>query len=91
MVRIIDGFRNDGGWLPKEAEKACEYQNATYANLDENSSDKLETNFMGMPREGLGASNGAKGHFGPPKFDAAAFRFQGGRLGLKIRSFTCRR
>jgi uncharacterized protein (DUF2141 family) len=61
--------------------------NATYAISvfhDENSNGKLDTNFMGMPREGVGASNGAKGHFGPPKFDAAAFRFQGGRMELKI-------
>jgi uncharacterized protein (DUF2141 family) len=69
----------------------CEFAgvapNATYAISvfhDENSNGKLDTNFMGIPREGVGASNGAKGHFGPPKFDAAAFRFQGGRLELKI-------
>lgn len=51
---------------------------------DENSNGKLDANFMGIPREGVGASNDAKGHFGPPKFDAAAFRFAGGRLELKI-------
>jgi uncharacterized protein (DUF2141 family) len=51
---------------------------------DENSNGKLDTNFMEIPREGVGASNDAKGHFGPPKFDAAAFRFAGGRPGLKI-------
>lgn len=51
---------------------------------DENSNGKLDTNFMGIPREGVGASNNAKGHFGPPKFEAAAFRFSGGRLELKI-------
>ena len=51
---------------------------------DENSNGKLDTNFMGIPREGVGASNGAKGHLGPPKFDVAAFRFAGGRLELKI-------
>jgi uncharacterized protein (DUF2141 family) len=51
---------------------------------DENSNEKLDTNFMGVPREGVGASNDAKGHLGPPKFDAAAFRFAGGRLDLKI-------
>jgi uncharacterized protein (DUF2141 family) len=69
----------------------CEFvgiaPNATYAISvfhDENSNGKLDTNFMGMPREGVGASNGAPGHFGPPKFDAAAFRFQGGRMDLKI-------
>lgn len=51
---------------------------------DENSNGKLDTNFMDVPREGVDASNNAKGHFGPPKFDAAAFRFSGGRLELKI-------
>ena len=51
---------------------------------DENLNGKLETKFMGIPREGVGASNNAKGHFGPPKFDAAAFRFSGGRMEIKI-------
>jgi uncharacterized protein (DUF2141 family) len=51
---------------------------------DENSNGELDNNFVGIPREGVGASNDAKGHFGPPKFDAAAFRFAGGRLDLKI-------
>ncbi len=51
---------------------------------DENSNGKLDTNFMGIPREGVGASNDARGHFGPPKFDAASFRFSGGQLTLKI-------
>lgn len=51
---------------------------------DENSNGKLDTNFMGIPREGVGASNNARGHFGPPKFDAAAFQFSGGRLDLTI-------
>ena len=52
---------------------------------DENSNGKLDTNFMGIPREGVGASNGARGQFGPPKFDAAAFQFSSGRLELKIK------
>jgi uncharacterized protein (DUF2141 family) len=34
---------------------------------DENSNGKLDTNFMGIRREGVGASNNAKGHLGPPK------------------------
>ena len=51
---------------------------------DENSNGKLDTNFMGIPREGVGASNGARGHLGPPKFDAAAFHSSGGRVDLKI-------
>ena len=51
---------------------------------DENSNGKLDTNFMGIPREGVGASNNAAGHFGPPKFSAAAFQFSGGEVDLKI-------
>lgn len=51
---------------------------------DENSNGKLDTNFVGIPREGVGASNGAVGHLGPPKFNAAAFRFSGGSLSLEI-------
>ena len=51
---------------------------------DENSNGKMDTNFIGMPREGVGASNDAKGHMGPPKFSAASFAYQGGKLGLKI-------
>lgn len=52
---------------------------------DENSNAKLDTNLVGIPREGVGASNDAKGHLGPPKFDAAAFLFSGGRMTLKIK------
>ena len=40
---------------------------------DENSNDKLDYNFIGMPSEGVGASNNARGNESPPKFDAAAF------------------
>jgi len=48
------------------------------------SNGKLDTNFIGMPREGVGASNDAKGHMGRPKSAAASFRLDGGRLELKI-------
>jgi uncharacterized protein (DUF2141 family) len=51
---------------------------------DENANGKLDRNFIGMPREGVGASNDAKGHMGPPKFSAASFSYKGGRLDLKI-------
>jgi uncharacterized protein (DUF2141 family) len=51
---------------------------------DENANGKLDTNFMGIPREGVGASNNAIGHFGPPKFDAAAFSYSGGTIDLAI-------
>src|SRR5690348_10672911 len=40
-------------------------QTGTYAISvfhDENSNGRLDTNFLGIPREGVGASNNAKGH-----------------------------
>ncbi|MCY1723310.1 DUF2141 domain-containing protein [Prolixibacteraceae bacterium Z1-6] len=40
---------------------------------DENMDEKINTNFMGLPREGYGFSNNAKGKFGPPTFDKMIF------------------
>lgn len=51
---------------------------------DENGNGKLDRNFIGMPKEGVGASNDAAGHFGPPKFDHARFNYPGGRSVLAI-------
>lgn len=38
---------------------------------DEDDNGKVNSNFIGIPNEGLGASNDAKGFFGPPSFDKA--------------------
>ena len=73
-----------------ERQATCDFTGVapgTYAVSvvhDENSNGKLDRNFIGMPREGVGASNDAKGHMGPPKFGAASFHYEGGRLDLKI-------
>lgn len=40
---------------------------------DENGNGKLDTNFMGIPKEDYGASNDAKGFMGPPKYRDAKF------------------
>ena len=40
---------------------------------DENNDEEINTNFMGIPREGYGFSNNAKGSFGPPSFDKMLF------------------
>lgn len=40
---------------------------------DENSNNKLDTNFLGIPNEPVGVSNNAKGFLGPPSFKDAAF------------------
>jgi acyl-CoA reductase-like NAD-dependent aldehyde dehydrogenase/uncharacterized protein (DUF2141 family) len=41
--------------------------------LDENGNHKLDKNWMGIPREPVGASNNPKGHMGAPHFDECAF------------------
>jgi uncharacterized protein (DUF2141 family) len=40
---------------------------------DSNTNNKIDTNWLGMPKEGCGVSNNAKGSFGPPKFNDAVF------------------
>lgn len=41
---------------------------------DEKGTGRLERNFLGIPRSGVGASNNPRAHFGPPSFDDARFR-----------------
>ena len=61
----------------------CTFENVkpgTYAVgflHDENNNGKMDTNFLGIPTEGYGASNNARGSMGPPNFDAAKFTHQG--------------
>jgi uncharacterized protein (DUF2141 family) len=52
---------------------------------DENNNGKMDTNWMGIPAEGYGATRDAKGAFGPPKFKDAAFAYTGGGLTMQIR------
>lgn len=40
---------------------------------DENMNNKLDENFLGMPKEGVAASNNAKGFLGPPSFEDSSF------------------
>jgi uncharacterized protein (DUF2141 family) len=40
---------------------------------DEDCNGQMKTNVLGIPLEGTGASNNARGRFGPPKFADAKF------------------
>jgi uncharacterized protein (DUF2141 family) len=53
---------------------------------DENDNGKMDTDWMGIPKEGYGATRDAKGIMGPPKFKDAAFTYKGGGLTLQIRA-----
>lgn len=52
---------------------------------DENMNGKLDTNFLGVPTEGYGFSNGAEALMSAPSFEAASFSYDGENLDLTIR------
>lgn len=43
---------------------------------DENDNGKMDTNFMGIPKEDYGCSNDASGFMGPPKWNDAKFELK---------------
>jgi uncharacterized protein (DUF2141 family) len=51
---------------------------------DENMNGKLDTNLLGIPKEGYGFSNDVKALLGAPSFSAASFHYDGGILELTI-------
>ncbi|MBF6607928.1 MAG: DUF2141 domain-containing protein [Flavobacterium sp.] len=53
---------------------------------DENKNEKLDTNGAGIPIEGFGFSNNAKGSFGPPSFKKASFNVSSPDKKLKIKT-----
>lgn len=44
---------------------------------DENGNNKLDTNWLGIPKEDIGFSNARMKTFGPPQFEECAFRLKG--------------
>lgn len=52
---------------------------------DKNDNGKMDTNFLGIPKEPTGLSNNAKGRFGPPKFRDAKFNITTSQTNIKIK------
>jgi len=52
---------------------------------DDNDNGKMDTNFIGIPKEPTGLSNGAVPKFGPPKYRDAAFRVTNEDLEMPIK------
>jgi uncharacterized protein (DUF2141 family) len=44
---------------------------------DENKNEKLDTNWLGIPKEAFGFSNNANGVFGPPSLEKTIFELKG--------------
>ncbi|MBZ0108020.1 MAG: DUF2141 domain-containing protein [Candidatus Scalindua rubra] len=55
---------------------------------DENVNGKLDTNWLGIPKEGYGFSNDVKGVLGAPAFSAASFLYDRRDIDLTI-SLNC--
>lgn len=52
--------------------------------FDKNGNGKLDTNFLGIPKEPTAMSNNAKGSFGPPKYKDAKFKLVSNKKNIKI-------
>ena len=82
-------FPDSAGVVETAMRPAAEPRDLVFAGLapgeyaiaafhDEDRDGDLGTSLLGMPTEGYGFSNGARGLFGPPGFDAAAFAIKAG-------------
>ena len=74
----------------QKTEARCDFEDipaGTYAIAaihDENRNGKLDVNWLGVPKEGYGFSNGAKGVVSAPSFSAASFPYDGQNLDLTL-------
>jgi uncharacterized protein (DUF2141 family) len=74
----------------RNTQARCDFEDivpGTYALAvihDENMNGKLDTNWLGIPKEGYGFSNDVKALLGAPSFSAASFLYDGGTLDLTI-------
>jgi len=74
----------------RHTEARCDFEDippGTYALAvvhDENMNGKLDTKWLGIPKEGYGFSNDVKALLGAPPFSAASFQYDGGILDLTI-------
>lgn len=62
---------------------------AVQAFQDENDNLRIDRNFFGLPKEGIGFSNNARFHFGPPRFSDAAVALgrEGGEITVRLHYF----
>jgi len=74
----------------RKDQARCDFEDippGTYAMAvvhDENMNGKLDTGFLGVPTEGYGFSNDARGVLGAPSFSAASFPYDGQNLELTM-------
>jgi len=75
---------------PKDKKARCEFAGIKPGDYaievfhDQNGNGRLDTDTLGIPTEGVGTSNNAKGHWGPPRYEEARFRYSGKTQVLQI-------
>jgi uncharacterized protein (DUF2141 family) len=75
----------------RDAQARCDFLDippGTYALgvvHDENMNGKLDTKWLGIPKEGYGFSNDAKAYLSAPSFSKASFRYDGQDMKLTIK------
>jgi len=79
-------------WCPVQGTEAqCRFDGVAAGEYavacfhDENGNGELDRGVFGIPNEGTGASNDAKGFLGPPKFDDAKVKLSGGDTQLEVK------
>jgi uncharacterized protein (DUF2141 family) len=74
----------------RESEASCYFTNIPPGNYamavihDENMNGKLDTNWLGIPKEGFGFSNQAKALLSAPSFSAASFQYDGQNIEMTM-------
>jgi uncharacterized protein (DUF2141 family) len=74
----------------RKSQARCDFEDippGTYAMVvihDSNMNGKLDSNFLGIPTEGYGFSNNAKGLVSAPSFSAASFPYDGQNIELTM-------
>lgn len=71
-LKKIGNIKNKKSTIVFKNVKPGTYAISLY--YDANSNKKLDFNAFGIPKEQTGASNNAKGNWGPPKFKDAKFK-----------------
>ena len=76
---------------PENGEAAAVFSGIPYGIYavavlhDENANGQIDSNFLKIPREGLGVSNNPRPKFGPPSFREASFTLDVSREQLAIK------
>jgi len=73
--RVELEIQDAGGHLEFSDVPHGEY--ALWIAHDENGNGEVDANLIGIPKEGVGVSNNAKGRFGPPAYKDARFQLDG--------------